>query len=214
MRRWRHRATSSLGDQHLMSSFCFTIRICRRFVSSLALVLSARRLRMAHEHFSTALKMPDIDARTEATRPQDLLAAADKKLFPGSIQRLRAKRPALSDQCCRWPLARRRFWHRVYCSITGLPRVPTGNWFGAFGLNYVHDFENQHGDTFEATALGYDAQQFTLHQFDIGLSGSSVPDRALASRPQARSACRSSLTWWPWAARWRTRLTTVPSAAA
>ena len=43
-----------------------------------------------------------------------------------------------------------------------------GNWFGAFALNYVHDFENQRGDTFEATLQGYDAQQFSLHQFDIG----------------------------------------------
>ena len=46
---------------------------------------------------------------------------------------------------------------------------PDWNWFGAFGLNYVHDFEDQGGDTFEASALGYDAQQFKLHQFDIGV---------------------------------------------
>jgi hypothetical protein len=43
-----------------------------------------------------------------------------------------------------------------------------GNWFGAFAVNYVHDFNNQRGDTFEATLQGYDAQQFSLHQFDIG----------------------------------------------
>jgi hypothetical protein len=43
------------------------------------------------------------------------------------------------------------------------------NWFGAFALNYVHDFENQRGDTFEATVQGYDAQQFNLQQFDIGM---------------------------------------------
>jgi hypothetical protein len=36
-------------------------------------------------------------------------------------------------------------------------------------LNYVHDFETQTGETFETSFLGYDAQQFTLHQFDVGL---------------------------------------------
>jgi hypothetical protein len=43
------------------------------------------------------------------------------------------------------------------------------NWFGAFGVNYTHDFENQNSDTFEASAIGYDAQQFKLHQYDIGV---------------------------------------------
>jgi len=45
---------------------------------------------------------------------------------------------------------------------------PDGNWFGAFGVTYVHDFGNQGGDVFEASILGYDAQQFTLHEFDFG----------------------------------------------
>lgn len=46
---------------------------------------------------------------------------------------------------------------------------PDGNWFLAFGLNYVHDFENQNGDVFEANALGYDAQQFHVSSVDTGL---------------------------------------------
>jgi hypothetical protein len=44
-----------------------------------------------------------------------------------------------------------------------------GNWFGAFGLNYVHDFGNQSGDVFEANVLGYDAQQFNVTSVDTGL---------------------------------------------
>jgi hypothetical protein len=36
-------------------------------------------------------------------------------------------------------------------------------------VNYVHDFETQTGETFEASAIAYDAQQFRLHQFDIGV---------------------------------------------
>jgi hypothetical protein len=45
---------------------------------------------------------------------------------------------------------------------------PDGNWFGVFGVTYVHDFGDQSGDVFEASILGYDAQQFTLHEFDFG----------------------------------------------
>jgi hypothetical protein len=46
---------------------------------------------------------------------------------------------------------------------------PDWNWFGTVGLNYVHDFQTQTGETFEASVIAYDAQQFSLHQFDIGL---------------------------------------------
>jgi hypothetical protein len=45
---------------------------------------------------------------------------------------------------------------------------PDGNWFGAFGVTYVHDFGSQSGDVFEANIIGFDAQQFTLHEFDFG----------------------------------------------
>ena len=46
---------------------------------------------------------------------------------------------------------------------------PDWNWFGTVGVNYVHDFQTQTGETFEASVIAYDAQQFSLHQFDIGL---------------------------------------------
>jgi hypothetical protein len=42
------------------------------------------------------------------------------------------------------------------------------NWFGALGVNYVHDFENQRGDVFEANLLAYDAQQFRVSSVDTG----------------------------------------------
>jgi hypothetical protein len=44
---------------------------------------------------------------------------------------------------------------------------PDANWFGAFGVTYVHDFGNQSVDVFEVCIVGYDAQQFTLHDFDF-----------------------------------------------
>jgi tetratricopeptide (TPR) repeat protein len=47
-------------------------------------------------------------------------------------------------------------------------RQPDWNWFGTLGLNYVHDFGTQAGDVFEATLLGYDAQQFNDSSVDTG----------------------------------------------
>lgn len=46
---------------------------------------------------------------------------------------------------------------------------PDWNWFGAFGVSYVHDFGNQGGDVLEANLLGYDAQQFKATSVDAGL---------------------------------------------
>jgi hypothetical protein len=45
---------------------------------------------------------------------------------------------------------------------------PDWSWFGALGLNYVHNFGNQRGDVFEANVLGYDAQQFKVTSVDTG----------------------------------------------
>ena len=46
---------------------------------------------------------------------------------------------------------------------------PDGNWFGAFALNYTHDFENQSGDVFEVNLGGYTAQQFHVSAVDTDL---------------------------------------------
>ncbi len=63
-----------------------------------------------------------------------------------------------------------------------------GNWFGAFALNYVHDFENQRGDTFEASLTGYDAQQFSLHQLAFGTLASCCWPAALTLTPGSPNA--------------------------
>lgn len=121
---------------------------------------------MAHEYFTTALKMPDAtpDLRQRA---EDLLVAVDKKLFPDQFSGfaqtgLRYQTNASVGPSPQTVLASHLLLSNQFAAH------PDGNWFGAFGLNYVHDFENQRGDTFEASAIGYDAQQFKLHQFDIG----------------------------------------------
>src|SRR5580698_4481697 len=120
---------------------------------------------MAHEYFTTALAMADITPELRQ-RTQDLLAAVDKKLFPdqftGYAQTgLRYQTNAANGPGPQTVLSSGLLFNNRFAAKADW------NWFGAFGLNYVHDFGDQHVDTFEVNTLAYDAQQFTLHQFDI-----------------------------------------------
>ena len=122
---------------------------------------------MAHEYFTTALKMPDITPELQQ-RTLDLLSAVDKKLFPdqftGFAQTgLRYQTNAANGPGPQGVLASRFLFNNRFAAQADW------NWFGAFALNYVHDFGDRFGNTFEVNTLGYDAQQFKLHQFDIGL---------------------------------------------
>jgi hypothetical protein len=121
---------------------------------------------MARGYFQSAQQMRDITPELRQ-QSEDLIAAIDKKLQPDQLSGfaqtgLRYQTNAASGPGPQAILASRTFNSRFFAQ-------GDGNWFGAFGVNYVHDFENQNGDTFEASLLGYDAQQFKLHQFDIGL---------------------------------------------
>ncbi|HEX3989739.1 MAG TPA: hypothetical protein VHX39_01070 [Acetobacteraceae bacterium] len=122
---------------------------------------------MARGYFQSALEMKDISADMRQ-KADEFLAVIDKKLQP--------------DQFSGFAQAGLRYQTNASAGAGPQPALASGltfdkrffaqsdwNGFGAFGLNYSHDFGNQRGDTFEATILGYDAQQFTLHQFDIGL---------------------------------------------
>ncbi len=122
---------------------------------------------MARSYFQTALQMRDI-APDLRERAGDLIAIIDKKLqvdqYTGYVQAGLAYQtnPGAGPGAQTVLASGRRFNSSFFSK-------PDWNWFGAFGLNYVHDFEDQNGDTFEASAVGYDAQEFSLHQFDIGL---------------------------------------------
>jgi hypothetical protein len=122
---------------------------------------------MARSYFQTALQMRDI-APDLRERAEDLIAIIDKKLqvdqYTGYVQTGLAYQtnPGAGPGAQTVLASGRRFNSSFFSK-------PDWNWFGAFGLNYVHDFEDQNGDTFEASAVGYDAQEFSLHQFDIGL---------------------------------------------
>jgi tetratricopeptide (TPR) repeat protein len=122
---------------------------------------------MARQYFQTALQMrditPDLQYRTE-----DLMAVIDKKLqadqFTGYVQTgLAYQTNPGSAPGTQAALASGRAFNPNFFS------KPDWNWFGAFTVNYVHDFKDQSSNTFEAQLVGYDAQEFKLHQFDVGL---------------------------------------------
>lgn len=122
---------------------------------------------MARSYLQSALQMRDI-APDLSERAQDLIEVIDKKLqvdqFTGYVQTgLAYQSNPGAGPGVQPVLASGRAFNSSFFS------KPDGNWFGAFGLNYVHDFEDQNADTFEASAVGYDAQEFRLHQFDVGV---------------------------------------------
>ena len=121
---------------------------------------------MARGYFKSALEQqdmqPDLRQRTE-----DLLSEVDKQLQVDRFSGFVSTGVGYQSNPGGGPgpqtvlSSGRSFDSRFFAKSDG-------NWFGAFALNYVHDFENQRGDTFEASLTGYDSQQFALHQFDIG----------------------------------------------
>lgn len=122
---------------------------------------------MARSYLQSALQMADVtpDIRERA---QDLIEIADKKghadQFTGYVQTGLGYQTNPGGGPGPQPvLASGRTFNSNFFA------KPDWNWFGGFGVNYVHDFQDQNADTFEASAVGYDAQQFTLHQFDIGV---------------------------------------------
>ena len=122
---------------------------------------------MARGYFASALKMKDMTPGLRE-RTEELIAAIDKKLqpdqFSGFVQTgFRYQTNASLGPGQQTVLASGGIFNPRFA------KQADWNWFGAFGVSYIHDFENQRGDTFEVNAVGYDAQQFKLHQFYIGL---------------------------------------------
>jgi hypothetical protein len=121
----------------------------------------------ARGYFQSALKMKDITPELRQ-KIEDLLYTVNKKLQPDQVTGyaqtgLRYQTNAALGPGPQTVLASGLVFNKRFAA------QGDWNWFGAFGVNYVHDFEDQNGDTFEASAVGYDAQQFKLHQFDVGV---------------------------------------------
>lgn len=121
----------------------------------------------ARGYLQTALQMPDVTPELRQ-KIEDLLELVDKKLqpdqFSGFAQTgLRYQSNASLGAGSQTVLASGGTLNPNFVA------KPDWNWFGTVGVNYVHDFQTQTGETFEASVIAYDAQQFKLHQFDIGL---------------------------------------------
>jgi hypothetical protein len=121
----------------------------------------------ARGYLQTALQMPDVTPELRQ-KIEDLLDLVDKKLqpdqFSGFAQTgLRYQTNASLGAGSQTVLASGGTLNNNFVAKSDW------NWFGTVGLDYVHDFETQTGETFEASVIAYDAQQFSLHQFDIGL---------------------------------------------
>jgi hypothetical protein len=122
---------------------------------------------MARGYFESALEKRDMTPELRE-RAEEYLAIINKRLSPDQFTGFVQSGLTYQTNAGAGPGAQ----GRLASGAAFDPRffaAPDWNWFGAFGVNYVHDFETQNGDTFEASFVGYDAQQFRLHQFDIGL---------------------------------------------
>jgi hypothetical protein len=122
---------------------------------------------MARSYFASAMKMADATPALRQ-RSKDLIEGIDKKLQPDQLSGFaqtgfRYQTNAALGPAGQTVLASGKLFNNSFTAR------PDWNWFGAFGVNYVHDFEQQNGNTFEASVVGYDAQQFKLHQFDVGV---------------------------------------------
>lgn len=121
---------------------------------------------MARGYFESAQASPDATADL-TQRAQEFLDKIDKKQQPdqwsGSAQTgLRFQSNASLGSNQQALLGATRPLNSQFAPQSDV------NWFGIVALNYVHDFGNQQGDVFEASILGYDAQQFKVSAVDAG----------------------------------------------
>ena len=142
----RHRVRRSAPT----SNFSSTTRSCRKRAIQLGvLYFQLGSYAMARGYLQTALEMPDITPDLQR-KTEDLLELDRQETSGRPVLRLRSNRSALAEQCdagsrpANLPGNGQPFNNRFIAK-------GDWNWFGTFGLNYVHDFESQTGTTFEAS---------------------------------------------------------------
>jgi hypothetical protein len=121
----------------------------------------------ARGYLQTALQMPDVTPELRQ-KIEDLLELVDKKLQPDQFSGFAQTGVRYQSNASLGTGSQAVLASGGTINSSFLAH-PDWNWFGTVGVNYVHDFQTQTGETFEASVIGYDAQQFSLHQFDIGL---------------------------------------------
>jgi hypothetical protein len=122
---------------------------------------------MARGYFQSALTMRDITPDLQQ-KADEYLRVIDKKLRPDQFTGFAQTGLRYQTNASLGPGSQLRLASGGTFDSRFLSK-PDWNWFGALGVNYSHDFGTQAGDTFEASILTYDAQQFQLRQFDVGL---------------------------------------------
>jgi Tetratricopeptide repeat len=121
----------------------------------------------ARGYLQTALQMPDVTPELRQ-KIVDLLEIVDKKLQPDQFSGFAQTGLRYQSNATFGPGAQTVLASGATVNSNFAAKADW-NWFGTVGVNYVHDFETQTGETFEASVIGYDAQQFSQHQVDVGL---------------------------------------------
>jgi tetratricopeptide (TPR) repeat protein len=121
----------------------------------------------ARGYLQTALQMPDVTPELRQ-KIEDLLELVDKRLQPDQFSGFAQTGLRYQTNASLGPGAQTVLASGGTLNNNFVAKADW-NWFGTAGVNYVHNFQTQTGETFEASAIAYDAQQFLLQQFDIGL---------------------------------------------
>jgi tetratricopeptide (TPR) repeat protein len=122
---------------------------------------------MARGYFQSVLNAVDATAEMRA-RAQEYLDEIEKRLQPDQLSGY-AQTGFRYQTNASYGATQQSLLGATRPINSQLLPQPDGNWFGVFAVNYVHDFENQSGDVFEANVVGYTAQQFNVSAVDTDL---------------------------------------------
>ncbi len=122
---------------------------------------------MARGYFEHVLVAADATAELKA-RAQEYLDEIEKRLQPDQVSGYAQTGFRYQSNASFGPTQQSLIGATRPINSQLVPQ-PDGNWFGAFALNYTHDFENQSGDVFEVNLGGYTAQQFNVSAVDTDL---------------------------------------------
>ncbi|MCI0598182.1 MAG: hypothetical protein L0Y50_02500 [Beijerinckiaceae bacterium] len=122
---------------------------------------------MARGYFETVLDAADATAEMKE-RVREYIEAIEKKLEPNQWSGYAQTGFRYQTNATFGPSQQSLFGATRPINSAFVPQSDW-NWFAAFALNYVHDFENQRGDVLEANIRGYTAQQFNVTEVSTGL---------------------------------------------
>ncbi len=138
---------------------------------------------MAARYFGEALAAGDLDPDLRV-RAETYLPLAKKELQPDRVYGLLEAGAAYNSNPGGLPPASLIASNLLTVPIgAGNAGRGVGMGFGLFDARFVHDFQNERGDTFEAHVQGYATAQFGLSALNVGLANLSAGPR-LAIAPE------------------------------